>query len=112
MQVIISRTNVTCFGFCNGTATAVGTGGWAPYTYQWSNGQTTSTINNLCPGTYFVTVTDIDLGTASGSIIITEPTQLGVTVGGQSQICENVPDGYAAAVPFNGTPPYTYLWNT
>jgi hypothetical protein len=111
VQVSITGTNVTCFGLCNGSATALGTGGWAPYTYHWSNGQNTATISGLCAGTYSVTVTDIDLGTAVGSITITQPTQLGVTVGGQSQICGNTPDGWAAAVPFGGTPPYTYLWN-
>lgn len=112
VQVTVTGTNVTCFGLCNGKATALGSGGWAPYTYQWSNGMTTANIAGLCPGTYFVTVTDIDMGTAVGSIVITQPTQLGVTVGGQSQICGNTPDGWAAAVPFGGTPPYTYLWNT
>ena len=111
VQVIMSGTNVTCAGQCNGTATALGSGGWAPHTYLWSTGQTSATISGLCPGTYFVTVTDIDLGTGVGSITITQPTQLGVTVGGQSQICGNVPDGKASAVPFGGTPPYTYLWN-
>ncbi len=112
VQVNVTGTNVTCFGLCNGTATALGTGGWAPYTYHWSNGQTTATITGLCPGNYSVTVTDIDLGSAIGSITISQPNQLGINVQGQSQICGNVPDGWAAAVPFGGTPPYTYLWNT
>lgn len=33
-------------------------GGAAPYSYVWSNGNTTSAIHNLAPGTYSVTVTD------------------------------------------------------
>ncbi|MFM7023769.1 MAG: hypothetical protein ACKOXB_12425 [Flavobacteriales bacterium] len=33
-------------------------GGTAPYTYAWSNGATTASINNLAPGDYTVTVTD------------------------------------------------------
>ena len=111
VQVTVTGTNVTCFGDCDGTATALASGGWAPYTYQWSNGATTSTITGLCPGTYSVTVVDIDLGSAVGSITISQPTQLGVNVNGQSQICGNIPDGWAAAVPFGGTPPYTYLWS-
>ena len=112
VQVTVTGTNVTCFGACNGTATALGSGGWAPYTYLWSNGQTSATISGLCPGNYSVTVTDIDLGVGVGSITITQPTQLGVNVNGQSQICGLVPDGWAAAVPYGGTPPYTYHWNT
>ncbi|MBL7826553.1 MAG: hypothetical protein JNJ57_07985, partial [Saprospiraceae bacterium] len=112
MQVIITGTNVTCNGMCNGTATAVGTGGWAPYTYHWSNGANTANITGLCVGIYTVTVTDIDLGTATGSIQITQPNSLGINVSCTSQICGNAPDGTASAVPFGGIPPYTYLWNT
>lgn len=45
---------------CNGTATAVVEGGTAPYTFQWNSfpNQNQQTINNLCPGPYFVRVTD------------------------------------------------------
>jgi len=53
-----SQTNVTCYGANNGTASANASGGTAPYTYNWSNGQTTPTIANLAPGNYSVTVTD------------------------------------------------------
>jgi hypothetical protein len=44
---------------CSGSATASTTGGVAPFTYQWSNGQTTATATNLPRGsTHTVTVTD------------------------------------------------------
>lgn len=111
VNVTVTGTNVTCFGFNNGTATANPSGGWFPYTYLWSNGATTQTITGLGPGTYCVTVTDIDLGTGTGCITITQPPALGVTVSCTSQICDNVPDGTAGAVPNGGTPPYSYLWS-
>lgn len=111
VSVTVSSTNVTCFGLNNGTATAVGSGGWAPYTYLWSNGATSATITGLAPGSYSVTATDIDLGYAVGTVLITQPSQLGVQVYGESQICGIVPDGKVTAVPFGGTPPYTYLWS-
>ncbi len=111
MSVAVTGTNVKCFGGNTGTATAVASGGWAPYTYLWSNGATSQTITGLGVGTYFVTVTDIDLAFAVGSVVITQPPQLGVTVYGESQICGIAPDGKATAVPYGGTPPYTYLWS-
>jgi len=45
---------------CDGSATASATGGNGPYTYVWSNGETTETATGLCPGTHTVTVTDAD----------------------------------------------------
>jgi gliding motility-associated-like protein len=42
----------------NGTANATATGGSGVYTYQWSNGQSGSSISNLAPGSYSVTVDD------------------------------------------------------
>jgi len=40
----------------DGTATVTGMGGTPPYSYEWSNGQTTETATDLDAGTYMVTV--------------------------------------------------------
>ena len=45
-------------GYNLGNATLLAGGGTPPYTYYWSNGMTTPFINNLAPGTYYVTVQD------------------------------------------------------
>ena len=42
----------------NGTITTTVTGGTLPYTYQWSDNSTGSSLENLRAGTYTVTVTD------------------------------------------------------
>ena len=107
----ISKTNVSCFGGNNGSATATASGGQSPYTFLWNTGANTATISGLVAGNYSVTVTDANQQTAIGSVSITQPNPLGVQVYGESQICGIAPDGKATAVPFGGTPPYTYLWN-
>src|SRR5205085_4586572 len=55
----------------NGTATAnIVSGGVGPYTYLWSNGQTTNPATGLIVGNYSVTVTDINGCTASTSATV------------------------------------------
>ena len=44
--------------------------GTPPYTYSWSNGGTTASIENLSTGTYTVTVTDINECSASCSVTV------------------------------------------
>ncbi len=55
---------------CNGSATATVSGGTLPYSYLWSNGATTASINNVPPGLYSVTVTDAHNCIVSGSFTI------------------------------------------
>ena len=55
--------NVSTFGAtdgqtADGSATVVPTAGFAPYTYAWSNGDTTATSDSLAIGEYSLTVTD------------------------------------------------------
>ena len=52
-----THTDVSCNGSCDGSASINASGGVPPYSYLWSDGQTTSTAINLCPGTYTCTVT-------------------------------------------------------
>ncbi len=68
--VAVNITHATC-SIDNGIAQVSLTGGTSPYQYSWSTTQTTSTINNLAPGAYSVTVTD-NIGctaTATNSLI-------------------------------------------
>ncbi|MBI5539474.1 MAG: T9SS type A sorting domain-containing protein [Bacteroidia bacterium] len=113
-SIVTSPTSVQCYGQCNGQAT-VNTpiiGGTPPYTYLWSNSQTTNPAVNLCAGTYFVTVRD-DVGcTKSSFVTITQPTNIGYTITKTQPGCNGVCNGQITLNPTGGTPPYTYLWNT
>src|SRR3989338_7857352 len=48
----------TCSGSDNGSVTIVPSGGVGPYTYAWTTGDTTSTVNDLPAGPQTVTITD------------------------------------------------------
>lgn len=54
----------------NGSASIEVTGGTEPYAIVWSNGQIGAVANNLSAGTYFVTITDINLCTLTVEVFV------------------------------------------
>ena len=62
-EIITTITIDPAIGGEGGSINANVAGGAGSYMYLWSNGETTSTIENLAPGTYTLTVTDGDLCT-------------------------------------------------
>ncbi|WP_276134123.1 gliding motility-associated C-terminal domain-containing protein [Polluticoccus soli] len=110
----VSKTNISCFGGSNGTATANPSGGTSPYTYSWNTTpvKTTQSITGLVPGTYKVTITDANSCTRLDSVIITQPTKITTNMNSSNNNCNNNGNGVAGVTANGGTPPYTYAWNT
>lgn len=110
-----SSTNaVSCYGDCDGDATANVTGGTQPYTFDWdsaSGNQITQTATNLCPGTYGVMITDANGCTTSTAATITEPNMLTIAASSVPTTCQACTDGSATASVTGGTPSYSYLWS-
>lgn len=52
--------DASCAEATDGSAAVNPSGGMSPYTFSWSNGQTTSGISGLSPGVYHVTITGAD----------------------------------------------------
>jgi gliding motility-associated-like protein len=112
MQSNVTVTNETCFNSCNGTASAAPTGGTAPYTYLWQpGGQTTSSLNNLCAGVYFISVTDAAGCIVTDSVVISGPTQIVTNQAVVNTDC-GACIGSITLNPSGGTAPYTFLWST
>ena len=108
--VSVSGTSPGCSS-AGGSATAMATGGTAPYAYNWSNGSSTSTISNIAPGTYGVTVTDANGCTGTGSVVIDgNGGSLSVTATG-SAVCDGTTDGTATATVSGGSGNYSYAWS-
>ncbi len=108
---VTSTTPVACFGEQNGSATAAGSGGTGSFSYLWSNGDTTATVQNLSAGTYFVTITDGEGCSATTSAEITQPGLLQANASATPETAFQANDGTATATPTGGTSPYTYAWN-
>jgi hypothetical protein len=108
---ICSQTNVTCYGDSNGCATACASNGIFPYTYEWSTGDTGTTICNLHPGQYSVIVYDANGCSADTFITITQPAPFFSTVcESNPPLCNQSADGCAVVCASGGTPNYTYTW--
>lgn len=112
-NIAVTGTNATSVGAMDGTATVTPSGGTAPYTYAWSNFETTPSINSLMPALYSVTVTDAN-GCAKVGNYNVLPFSCGafsVSVTGTNASSFTAEDGSAQATVTGGTGPYTYQWN-
>ncbi|WP_035662658.1 SprB repeat-containing protein, partial [Flavobacterium seoulense] len=107
-----TKTDVSCNGGSNGTATVSPTGGTPSYTYSWApSGGTAATATGLAAGTYTVTVTDANGCQGTKSFTITQPSALNTTAGSKTDVsCNGGSNGTATVSPTGGTPSYTYSW--
>lgn len=67
---VVSLNNVACEGGMNGAATIEATGGTPGFSYEWSNGTSGPTIEDVEAGTYTVTATDINNCTSEETVEI------------------------------------------
>lgn len=105
-------TNLTCTAPNSGTATVNPTGGTPPYTYLWSNGQTTQTATGLSAGTYDVTVTDNACSSANTNYtIVLSTTGPTITISKTDIPCNGGTTGSATVNITGGTAPNTILWS-
>ncbi|HOY32564.1 MAG TPA: T9SS type A sorting domain-containing protein [Bacteroidales bacterium] len=109
----MASTPESCDNTADGTATVTASGGSTPYTYEWSNGGTTSTITDLSQGTYSVTVTDSAGCKGTGSVEVEMSyNAFPVTItSSKNPSCHGGSDGTATASASGGDEPYTYTWS-
>lgn len=106
----MSHTDVSCFGGCDGTATADAIG-VAPFTYSWDDplSQTTATAVGLCAGVYEVTVTDALGCVETGEVEVLEPEEItGMVTVVNLVSCFGLTDGSGTIVGEGGTGVLTY----
>lgn len=101
-----------CEGSITGSITLSLTGGVAPFSYKWSNGETVQNLSRLAPGNYSVTVTDAQNASLSLSVTLSEqskprvtPTIIHVTGAPSNN------NGQISLSVVGGSAPYTFLWD-
>ena len=127
--VTITTDSISCSGFttsiqsqsetsaaaCNGYANANPSGGTTPYTFSWSNSDSTQQITNLCSSFYYVTVTDANNCTYTDSTFISTDTTgcsgFNATTSSSNTTGNSLCDGSAATSITGGSPTYTYSWS-
>lgn len=96
IELEIEQTKEACFGELDNEATVFPQGGTAPYTYQWSNGQTAQTAVGLDTLSQFVIVEDANGCSAEISIELQDLDSIFVNVIPKAPSCFGYTDGELA----------------
>ncbi len=112
VAVTAEVTDVLCFGDNTGAIDLTVTGGMAPYTFSWSNSQTTEDVGNLLAGSYSYDVLDANGCPFSGTEVVNQPAMpLTVTNVITDVLCFGDNTGSIDLTVTGGTAPYTYEWS-
>lgn len=107
-----SATNESSAGACDGSITSTVTGAMGAVTYSWSTGGTTSDLNNVCAGTYELTVTDTAACSTSSIVVVSTDSSssnnLIATIWTSDETADGSCDGSVVVSPSGGTAPYSY----
>jgi gliding motility-associated-like protein len=110
LSVTTSSTSTLC-GTANGSVTANGIGGTAPYNYLWTPGNAnTVTVSNLSAGTYSIVITDANGCTSNGTATVSNSNGPTVSCVVSNISCFGGTNGAAMAQVSGGTSPYSYAW--
>lgn len=105
---------VSCVGENNGSIVITASGGTGNLTYAWSpGGSTSSSLNNLAPGSYGLTISDANgCSTPFGPYNITEPSApITVTETIVNVDCASDNNGSITVQVTGGTPTYRLDWS-
>ena len=105
-----SISNLVCNGDNSGSISSFVSGGAGGYTYNWSTGDTMSSISNLAAGTYTLSVTDLVGCVVTDTFVVTEPLEITYTLSSNDISCFGLSDGSTDLIVTGGTLPYNYSW--
>jgi PKD repeat protein len=108
---VASANDPTCFGSNDGSIDMTVGGGVLPFTFSWSNGESTEDIAGLLAGPYEITATDANGCSALKSITLTDPNPMSLSFSITQANCGNA-DGIVSATVAGGTAPFVYSWST
>lgn len=110
----VAQTFVGCFAARQGEAEVTATGGTTPYTYKWTDAQTTAVAIELDSIENFVTVTDANGCEVIESVIIEDLDMIEINIIDVPPTCFGFNDGVMGVNNITGGTGtgYTYQWST
>ncbi|KAF2518228.1 hypothetical protein EYY60_00275, partial [Flavobacterium zhairuonense] len=112
MKVVFTKTDIDS-NSPTGSITANIVNGLPPYTYLWSNGESTQTISDLSQGLYYLQVMDSNNDMVFANIGIGECFQKAKVIAVQTNAsCAGAVSGSATVAVKGGSGNYSYLWDT
>ncbi|MGM0649200.1 MAG: gliding motility-associated C-terminal domain-containing protein, partial [Bacteroidota bacterium] len=103
--------SLACYNSDDGSINITTSGGTSPYTFAWSNGETSESVNNLPAGSYTLTITDDNGCTLSENFDISQPEPLALNFNTIDVDCTNSNTGSIEAIVTGGITPYAYSWS-
>jgi gliding motility-associated-like protein len=109
---LLSQTDPTCPGTCDGTVDVIATGGFGTITYDLDNTFTqfgSGTFNSICDGSHAITLTDQGFCVFVIPFNLTEPAPIVYTTAATNVTCNGGNNGQITFnAPSGGTAPYQY----
>lgn len=106
-----THTDVSCFGGNNATISMAASGGVAPYSFSWNDGNGSSNRTNLNAGSYTVNVSDANSCSATASVVIAAPSAITLSSTHQDATCAGSSTGSIDLTVSGGTGSYLYAWS-
>lgn len=103
--------DITCFGYANGSINLIAEGGIPPFAFNWSNGSISQNISGLAAGGYFVTVTDDNFCIATANDSIAEPDSLLLAAAVSNASVFGADDGSILLTASGGSLNYAFNWD-
>lgn len=113
MDMVLSKSDISCFDLNDGLISVQATGGIEPYSIQWSNGESSDTVSGLSTGTYSVQVIDQNGCLISDSTEIAAPSYpVSVSIdSSENVLCGGASTGYISIEAYGGTGQLSFLWS-
>lgn len=111
LVLTFSQSGANCDGAFS-PVTAQVSGGTPGYTYAWSTGQSTETIQPSAAGNVFITVTDAAGCAVANTYFVPEPSQIFTSYFALAPKCAGGNDGSITPTIIGNNTPHTWVWST